>query len=126
MTMVLVREDSFEDYKDLTPTSVKVLTYFKDKKCTIESRKLRGKYTKEITYSFINASRFNKYMLKKDLDNNEPYMYDLMMLLEDEGTTSSTKVYLNPDYDPEKYDKLYEERRKALARIAKYTKDHIY
>ena len=120
MSNVVVYEDSSKEFLEITLKSVKVLTFYEDRECLINSTKLLGKYCKETIYSF-NESSYLLLELKICLDKNIDVYPIVELLLQDSPKISSVKTGLNKFYNPKKWQQLYDKRAEEIAIMQKDT-----
>lgn len=109
MTIIRVEGDNTEDYELISENSFKKYTYFHESDCQTPSSSMRGKYCKITTYYLdFPLKRLGKTMYGTD----EPE-YFLDGIIEDfNPKISEVDVAENTGYDPEKYEKLFEEKSK--------------
>lgn len=121
MSNVVVYEDSSKEFLEITLKSVKVLTFYEDKECLINSTKLLGKYCKKTIYSFNNSSSYLLVELKRCLDTNVGGSPIVELLLQDSPKISSVEISFNEFYNPEKWQQLYDKRAEEIAIMQKDT-----
>ncbi|WP_407421158.1 hypothetical protein [Methanobrevibacter sp.] len=125
MSDIVVYEDSLKEFLEITLKSVKVLTFYEDKKCLINSTKLLGKYCKETIYSF-NESSYLLLELKICLEKNIDVSPIVDLLLKDSPIISSVKTDFNKFYNPKKWWKLYGGRVEDIAIMQKDTDFNVW
>ena len=96
--------------------------YYEDPECTIYSGKLRGKYQKTIKgklhispytkYQWLSLFESVEYGTLNPQEDIDPSVCDNFIRI-GEATIVYEKIEENPDYNPERWQELYDESVKA-------------